>query len=184
LGPNRYVVSHSNMGDVYDTHPILYQLVDKQDVAENAWNGRLSWTSAFTKLDDPKYFILQTGEQLAGKAASSFAGKEDLMLLTWKVESMCEEADIKVKFEDDGEPRAYGDFIPYACLSAPPALLALKDGKHVLPLFGAEAAAAAALLEESAIHSDANTSDDDGLDAFDQHTYDLDDDGNDALDPS
>merc|ERR1711908_247743 len=131
---------------------------------------------AFTKLDDPKYFKLNTGEQLADVAAASFAGKADLMLLTLNVEKMCEEADMKVEFEA-GEPRAYGDFIPHACMSAPPALLALKDGKHVLPLFGAEAAAALAALGETAYESEANTSDDDGLDQFDQHTYDLDDDG-------
>lgn len=105
------------------------------------------------------------------------------MLLTFNVEKMCEEADIKVEIED-GEPRAYADFIPYACMCAPPMVLALKDGKHELPLFGAEAAAAAALLAETAIDSDPNTSDDDGLEQFDQHMYDLDDDGNDALDPS
>ena len=104
------------------------------------------------------------------------------MLLTFNVQKMVEEADIDVKLQD-GELRAYNDFIPYACMSAPPMPLALKDGKHVLPLFGEEARAAAALAEGEA-ESDANTSDDDGLDPFDQHMYDLDDDGNDALDPS
>ena len=134
-------------------------------------------------MDDPKYFTLQTGEQLADLAAKAYAGKEDLMLLEFSVEKMVEEADVDVKFEGD-EPRAYADFIPYACMSAPPKKLALKDGKHVLPLFGAEAAAAAAILAEAQIDSEPNTSDDDGLEQFDQHTYDCDDDGNDALDPS
>ena len=170
------------MPDIYDEHPTLYKLVSKEDIPDDAWANRNGWETSFTKMDGAKYFTLAMGAQLAGVAASKFAGKEDLMLLTFGVEKMVEEADIPVKIED-GEPRAYGDFIPFACMSAPPMALALKDGKHVLPLFGAEAAAAAA-LEESALLSDPNTSDDDGLEPFDQHMYDLDDDGNDALDPS
>merc|ERR1712146_453654 len=64
------------------------------------------------------------------------------------VERLCQDADMKVKIEND-EPRAYGDFMPYACMSAPPKKLEMKDGKHVLPLFGAEKAAAEALLLEN-----------------------------------
>ena len=177
--------STSAMPDIYDEHPTLYKLVSAGDVPDDAWSSRNGWTTFYSKLDGKKHFTLSTGEQLAGVAAASFAGKEDLMLLTLNVEKMCEEADIKVLIED-GEPRAYADFIPYACMSAPPALLVLKEGKHVLPLFGAEKAAAeaAAELEKTTIESEGNTSDDDGLEQFDQHTYDLDDDGNDALDPS
>ena len=173
------------MPDVYDTHPTLYKIVAAADVPEDAWARRNDWMGAFTKLDDPKYFSLNTGEQLRGKVdAESYAGKTDLVLLTFNVEKMVEEADMKVNFVD-GEPRAFGDFIPFACLCAPPMALELKeDGKHKLPLFGAEAEAAAALAAANEVYSDAATSDDDGLAAFDQHTYDLDDDGNDALDPS
>jgi uncharacterized protein (DUF952 family) len=171
------------MPDIYDEHPTLYKLVSAGDVPDDAWSSRNGWATAFTKLDDPKYFKLSTGEALAGAAASTFKDKTDLMLLTFNVEKMCEEADIKVKIED-GEPRAYADFIPYACMSAPPSLIELKDGKHVLPLFGAEAEAAALLKADGEVYSDAATSDDDGLDPFDQHMYDLDDDGNDALGPS
>ena len=172
------------MPDVYDTHPTLYKLVAAADVPDDAWSSRNSWTTSFGKMDDPKYFKLQTAEQLEEVAAKAFAGKEDVMLLEFSVEKMVEEADVEVKFEGD-EPRAYADFIPYACMSAPPKKLALQDGKHVMPLVGAAAvAAAAAALAASQIDSDPNTSDDDGLAPFDQHTYDCDDDGNDALDPS
>jgi len=148
------------MPDIYDTHPTLYKLVSMGDVPDEAWANRSGWATAFSKLDDPKYFKLQFGEQLAGIAAEPpFAGRDDLMLLTWNVESMCEEADIKVVVEE-GEPRAYVDFIPYACMSAPPKVLALKDGKHVLPLFGADATAGGGLssshpqLEHSAFVED------------------------------
>lgn len=170
------------MPDIYDTHPTMYKLVAAADVPEDAWATRNSWTTFYAKMDTSKYFKLQLGEQLEGLAASEFAGNAAVKLLTLNVEKMCEEADIKVVIED-GEPRAYGDFIPYACMTAPPQLLELKDGKHVLPLFG-EALAAQIAMQESAIDSDPNTSDDDGLDPFDQHRFDCDDDGNDALDPS
>ena len=66
------------------------------------------------------------------------------MLLRFSVFTMQEEADLKIKWEDTF-PHAYGGPIPYACLAAPPAVLALgPDGKHVFPLLGAAAAAAAA----------------------------------------
>ena len=57
------------------------KLVDAADVPADAWASRNSWATAFTKLDNPKYFTLQTGEQLASMAAESYAGKTDLMLL-------------------------------------------------------------------------------------------------------
>lgn len=170
------------MPDIYDTHPTLYKLVAAADVPEDAWGNRNGWTTAYAKPDDPKFFKLLMGEQLESAAATLFAGRNDVKMLTLNVEKMCEEADIKVVIEN-GEARAYGDFIPYACMSAPPRLLELKDGKHVLPLFG-EALAAAVAIQESELLSDPNTSDDDGLEPFDQHMYDCDDDGNDALDPS
>lgn len=172
------------MPDIYDTHPTLYKLVAAADVPDDAWATRNGWTTSYVKMDTSKYFKLQFGEQLEGLAASGeFAGNTTIKLLTLNVEKMCEEADIKVVIED-GEPRAYADFIPYACMSAPPYVLELKDGKHVLPLFGAALASQQAAMGETGLESEPNTSDDDGLDAFDQHLYDLDDDGNDALDPS
>ena len=173
------------MPDIYDEHPTLYKLVEAADIPDDAWASRNGWTTAYDKADGKNYFSLVSGESLREIADTKYAGKKDLMLLTFNIEKMCEEADMKVKAEE-GEFRAYGDFIPYACMSAPPSLLAFKeDGKHLLPLFGAEAAAAAAAaMAESGLISEPNTSDDDGLEQFDQHTYDLDDDGNDALDPS
>jgi hypothetical protein len=172
------------MPDIYDTHPTLYKLVAAADVPEDAWEARKGWTTCYAKMDTAKYFKLQFGEQLKDLAASSeYSGNAAVKLLVLNVETMCEEADIKVVIED-GEPRAYCDFIPYACLSAPPRVIELnKDGKHVLPLFGADLAAYNLALQESAIDSE-NSSDDDGLEPFSQHMYDLDDDGNDALDPS
>ena len=169
---------------------ILYMLALAADVAEDAWRTRLGWTAAFVGAKSTKFINLFTDEQLASAAEASFAGKADLMLLSFNVESMREEADLKVKFEaaesTSGGAGAfvhvYGGPIPYACLHAPPLLLTLTDGKHVFPLMGA-AAAEAALLQQNVYESDDNPSDDDGLPQFDQHMYDLDDDDNDCLDP-
>mmetsp|Transcript_7661 Transcript_7661/g.12889 ORF Transcript_7661/g.12889 Transcript_7661/m.12889 type:complete len:180 (-) Transcript_7661:115-654(-) len=179
------------MPDIYDTYPTLYKLCFAAEIPGDAWTRRGDWASFYKGTQTTPYISLQEGESLKAMAAEApFAGKEDVMLLTFRVETMVEEACVDVKIED-GEPRAYDrggkpcGGIAFACLMKPPELLKLTDGKHVLPLFGEEAAAAAAaLLEATAIDSDAHSSDDDGLDRFDQHTYDLDDDGNDALDPS
>ena len=128
----------------------LFRLSHVADVPEDAWKSRLQWTTCFkgvAGLDD-KFMHLSTAEQIAGTAAAYFAGRNDVMLLRFSVESMVEEADLKVRWESaapppgeksrDGEfPHVYGGPIPFACLAAPPALLALDaDGKHVLPSLG------------------------------------------------
>ena len=170
------------MPDIYDTHPILHKLVSAAEVPEDAWANRAGFDT-FYKGDGKKaYITLQTDEQVAAVAASEpFAGRSDVKLLSFKAEAMVEEADLDVKIED-GEVRAYAQtkglplVIPWACLYGPPKPLTLEDGKLVLPVLGSAAVAAAATrLGETAIDSDPNSSDDDGLPQFDQHTFDLDD---------
>lgn len=161
---------------------ILYKLVPAADVPEDAWRTKMSWTGAYVDPQAKKFISLLTADQLASAAEASFAGRTDVMMLSFTVEMMREEADFKVMFEaaesESGGTglfaHVYSEYIPYACLYAPPALLKLEDGKHVLPLKGAAAAMAGLLQsEEEAYESDAAT--DDGLEPFDQHKFDLDD---------
>eukprot|EP00966_Prymnesium_polylepis_P211292 4892773-Prymnesium_polylepis.1 len=162
---------------------VLYRLALKADIPEDAWRTRLQWTGAFVGDQTTNKFIsLLTAGQLASAALTMFEGKTDVMLLSFTVESMREEADLKVKFEaaeaESGGTGAfahvYGGVIPYACLYSAPALLALEDGKHVFPLTGAAAVAAGMLVsEKEAYESDAGT--DDGLEPFNQHKFDEDD---------
>ena len=120
---------------------ILYKLVPAADVPEDAWRTRLQWTTAFVGKQSTSFIHLLTGEQLAGAAAASFAGKTDVMLLSFAVERMVEEADLKVKMEaaeaasggSGAFAHVYGGAIPYACLQFAPALLTIADGKHVFP---------------------------------------------------
>ena len=107
------------------------------------------------------------------------------MLLCFSIESMRDEADLKVKFEaGEGEAgvsgehaHVYGGAIPYACLHEMPlkfnndkhALLAIEDGKLSTKI------AAAGLETEVAEEDDWSASENDDLERFDQHTYDLDD---------
>ena len=126
----------------------LYRLALAADVPEDAWKTRLQWTTAFSGVAglDDNFLHLSSAEQLPGTAEAHFAGKSDVMLLKFSVESMCEEADLEVRWEDiDGTkfPHVFGP-IPYACLASAPTLLPLgADGKHVIPPLGAEAEAAA-----------------------------------------
>jgi len=149
-----------------DDEDDLFRLTLAAEVPKDAWRNRLEWTSGFkgtTGLDD-RFIHLLSAEQVAG-AVAAFDGKADVMLLRFSVDIM-READLDLRWEAD-EPHIYGGLIPYACLAAPPALLALgNDGKHVLPPLGRPAAAAAAGREEVA---DDNS--DDFSDGMDGYTY-------------
>lgn len=129
--------------------------------------NRLEWTSSFAGIAglDDQFIHLLSAEQVAG-AVAAFEGKADVMLLRFSVDIM-READLELRSDAD-ELHMYGGPIPYACLAAPPALLALgDDGKHVLPPLGpAPAAAAAAGRVEVA---DDNS--DDFSDGMDGYTY-------------
>ena len=153
-------------------HEILYKLAPAAEVPEDAWRTRLGWTTAFVG-DGSSCITLLTPEQVAGAAEGpAFAGKADIMLLSFTVETMIEEADLKVKFES-GAANVYGGPIPYACLHAMPATLKLADGKLVVPPLG-KAALAGVLGDQVDVEED-NSSDDDGLEPFDQHRFDEDD---------
>ena len=129
----------------------LYRLALRAEVPEDAWKKRLQWKSSFTGLTglDDVFIHLSTADQVAGTAAAYFAGKTDVMLLRFAVKLMREEANLDIRWEAavplrPGEksregkfPHIYGGPIPFACLAAPPVLLALdSDGKHVLPPLG------------------------------------------------
>lgn len=183
-------VGLSQMGD-----KTLFKLVPASSIPENAFKNRNDWTQFISSDSGCNFIALLTAEQVPAAAAASFAGRDDILLLSYDVEKMIEEADIKIKHEaaetESGGSgpwvHAYGGAIPFACLTGAPAKISLsEDGKHVLPPLTVEdiAAAEAEKLGHGEIDSDAHSSDDDGLAQFDQHTYDLDDDGNDALDPS
>jgi len=157
------------MGDA----EVLYKLASAADVPNDAWSNRLGWTQAYVgDGQESKFIRLFTAEQLAGVAEASFAGKSDVMLLSFTVETMLQEADLKVKFEG-GDAQIHGGVIPYACLHAPPVLLELaEDGKHFFPLMGLGAKGLAGGDEGA---DEENSATDDGLEAFDQHRFDEDD---------
>ena len=164
---------------IMSTNELVFKLVPAADIPEDAWRTRQQWTTAFEKFDDPKFIKLLTAEEVAGAAEKSFAGRADVMLLSFVVELMEQEADLKIKFEADGV-KAFGGVIPYACLHSAPAVLKVEDGKHVLPPLGL-AAIAAAEKEASGIEHEED--DWEGEDSghgehFDQHTFDLDDEDN------
>ena len=161
---------------------LLYKLTPADTVPEDAWKTRNQWTGAF--VEKGKAFIsLQTAEQLAGVAEASFAGRADVKLLIFVAEKLREEADIAIKFEaaesekgGSGEfAHAFGGPLPYACLKSEPVTLELADGKHVFPLMGS--------LADDGVEKTGNedasdaTASDDGMEAFDQHRFDCDDDG-------
>lgn len=160
---------------------ILYKLVPAADVPEDAWRTRLQWTTAFVGKQSTSFIHLLTGEQLAGAAAASFAGKTDVMLLSFAVERMVEEADLKVKMEaaeaasggSGAFAHVYGGAIPYACLQFAPALLTIADGKHVFPNLesGVVGGVGGTYKEEE----EDDSASEDGLEPFDQHRFDLDD---------
>lgn len=170
--------------------PVLYMLVPAAEIPEDAWRTRQGWTTAFVGKQSTKFISLLAPEQVAGAAERLFAGRDDIMLLSFVVETMREEADLQIKFEAaESEaggagafPHAYGGPIPYACLYATPALLKLADGKHVLPPLGMVATAAAAAAQEASILIDEEDYDNDNSEAFDQHRFDLDDSDNELLD--
>lgn len=156
-------------------HEDLYRLALAAEVPEDAWRTRLGWTTAFVGVPglDASFVHLSTAEQVAGTAAAYFAGKTDVLLLSFSAESMREEADLDIRWEAaapmpgesarDGEfPHVYGGAIPFACLAAQPALLALgPDGKHVLPPLGSVAVAAAEAARHAEEPEDNVSSDDD-----------------------
>ena len=80
---------------------VLYRLALAAEVPDDAWRTRLQWISAFkgvAGLDD-QFIHLSTAAQVVGTAEAYFAGKSDVMLLCFTVESMKEEADLQVKYE-------------------------------------------------------------------------------------
>ena len=165
---------------------VLYALCDTADVPADAWKNRLTFVDVYKGKGTKNFITLLTGDQLAKAAATSFAGKTDTMLLSFKVESMREEADLKIKYEaaeseagGSGEyVHVYGGFIPYACLYAMPKVLLLDEsvgpnlGKHMLPQLGM---GGGGLEKETVYDDDSDLSENDDLERFDQHTYDLDD---------
>ena len=141
----------------------LFRLALTDEVPEDAWRTRLQWTSAYKGVPglDDTFIHLSTAEQVVDTAAAYFAGNTGLVLLRFSAESMQTEADLKIKWgpaaPPPGEakrsggdfPHVYGGAIPYACLSAPPALLTLDaDGKHAFPPLGPVLTAAEIDLRE------------------------------------
>ena len=158
---------------------ILYKLALAAEVPADAWKTRMGWTTAFVGTQTTKYITLHTVDQLAAAAEASFAGKADVMVLSFTVDSMRDDGDLKIKLED-GEYRAYGGVMPYACLYNAPVMLTLDGGKHVFPPLGLAATAAAKAEADAAAlksqeEASENSMSDDGLEPFDQHRFDLDD---------
>lgn len=162
-------------------HSELYRLALAAEVPEDAWRTRLQWTTVYKGVGglDDKFFHLSTAEQVVGTAAAYFNGKTDVMLLRFSVDTMQEEADLDIRWEAaepppgstvrDGEfPHVYGGPIPWACLTAQPALLALDaDGKHIFPPIGAAAVAKVSRAYKGAEVDDAierGMDDEDGYD--------------------
>ena len=128
----------------------LYRLALAAEIPEDAWRTRLQWTTVYKGIAglDDKFVHLSTAEQVVSTAAMHFAGKADVMLLRFSVETMCDEADLEVRWEDSF-PHVYGGLIPFACLTAPPILLEIDpDGKHIFPLLGAAAVEAETVAQE------------------------------------
>jgi len=167
-------------GSMDSGHIVLYKLALAADVPDDAWKTRLNWTTAFVGDKSTKFISVYTADQLAG-VAGAFEGKSDVMVLSFCVETMEQEADMKIKFEaaeaESGGAGAfahcYGGPIPYACLYAAPALLPLADGKLVFPPLGPMGSGdgRAGYKEED---SEASGTDD-GMEAFDQNRFDEDD---------
>ena len=163
---------------------VLYTFALSADVPDDTWRTRLGWTTAFQG-DKARGFInLYTIDQMAAAVESSFAGKQDVMLLSFIVESMREEADLEIKYEAaesasggaGAHAHCYGGYIPYACLQAPPALLEVNDnGQHIFPLLGAALAEATRVAREEEQANDSDEATDDGLPAFNQSMFDEDD---------
>ena len=158
---------------------ILYKLALASEVPADAWKTRMGWTTAFVGTQSTKYITLCDIDKLAGEAAASFAGRADVMVLSFTVESMRDEGDLKIKLEE-GEYRAYGGVIPFACLYSEPVQLTLDGGKHIFPPLGLAATAAAKAEAEAAAlksqeEASENSMSDDGLAPFDQHKFDEDD---------
>ena len=165
---------------------VLFALCDTADVPADAWKNRLTFIDVYKGKGTKNFITLLTGDQLAKAAATSFAGKTDTILLSFKVESMREEADLKIKYEaaeseagGSGEyVHVFGGIIPYACLYAMPKLLEIDEsvgpnrGKHMLPPLGM---GGGGLEKETVYDDDSDLSENDDLERFDQHTYDLDD---------
>jgi len=159
---------------------VLYKLVLSGDVPEDCWRTRLDWTQCFKGDQSATFISLLKPEQLASTVEASFAGKADVMLLSFAVDRMIEEADLQVKYEaaesaPGGEgpfAHVYGGFIPYACMESAPVVLTLADGKHVIPPLGTAVGHGGFHYKEEEEEASGT---DDGLEAFDQHRFDEDD---------
>ena len=66
----------------------LYRLVLAADIPEDAWRTRLGWTTAFQGDKARSFINLYTADQMAAACQSLFAGKQDVMLLAFIVDSM------------------------------------------------------------------------------------------------
>jgi len=172
------------MASRFSDSTILYTFASSQSVPDDAWRTRLGWTSAFKGDQERSFINLYTVNQMAGAVEASFAGKQDVVLLSFNEDSMREEADLEIKFEAaesasggaGAHAHCYGGYIPYACLEAPPALLELNDnGQHIFPLLGAALAEANKLAREEERANDSDEATDDGLPAFNQAMFDEDD---------
>ena len=103
----------------YEELNVLYKLANASEVPDDAWKTRGQWMQAFGDMS-AKCIQLYTHDNLAAAAAAeAFAGKADVMLLSFTTETMEQEADLQIK-EEDGAINAYGGVIPFACLYAPP----------------------------------------------------------------
>jgi len=126
------------------TPELLYRLALAADIPEDAWRTRLQWTGAFGGCDDVCMF---TADQLASGAGAAFIAahsESDIKLLCFATDLIREEADLKLRWKQDGSsgtslPHVEGP-VPYACLAKPPKLLAREGSTHVLPALGAAAA--------------------------------------------
>jgi len=174
----------SSLASRFSDSQVLYTFCLSAEIPEDAWRTRLGWTSAFKGDGARKFINLYTVDQMAGAVESLFAGKQDVMLLSFIVESMQEEADLEIKFEAAESAsggagvhaHCYGGYIPYACMQAPPALLEVNDnGQHIFPLLGAALAEANKAAREEERANDSDEATDDGLPAFNQSMFDEDD---------
>jgi len=154
-----------------DDDTIIYKLAPTAEVDSDAWARRGEWMTFYKGTQTTNYIACHAKEALAGVAEASFAGRTDLMVLSFKAYHMQEEADLKIKIEA-GEYQVTGGFIPYACLFCAPHLLTLdSDGKHVFPHLGPVSQGDAHVGVQD-VDSDVS---DDGMEAFDQHRFDEDD---------
>ena len=86
---------------VHDPAEDLYRLALAAEVPDDAWRTRLQWATVFAGVAglDDQFIHLSTAEQVSRTAEAYFAGKDDVMLLRFSVETIREEADLDIRWE-------------------------------------------------------------------------------------